>query len=83
MNSNDIKSLTTKQVPQDEQQERTLALITSTEDLAAIRSYIENQGFTIIKSKTIQLSSEQAQKFYEDHRTQTYYDKMVRWLSSG
>ncbi|KAI7896259.1 nucleoside diphosphate kinase, partial [Mucor mucedo] len=64
-------------------QERTLALITSTEDLPAIRSHIENQGFTIIKSKTIQLSSEQAQAFYEDHLTQSYYDKMVRWLGSG
>lgn len=44
---------------------------------------MEKEGFTIIKTKTIQLSSEQAQEFYADHISQNYYDKMTRWLSSG
>lgn len=73
----------TKQIAQEEQQERTLALITYTEDLNAIINHIEKDGFTVINTKTIQLSLDQAQEFYMDHLAQNYYDKMVRWLSSG
>lgn len=71
------------QQQQQTPQERTLALIPCTDNLTEIIDYIKTNNFNIIQSKTIQFSLEQAQSFYQDHITQNYYEKMVRWLSNG
>ncbi|KAI8095506.1 nucleoside diphosphate kinase, partial [Thamnidium elegans] len=70
-------------IQQEDQQERTLALLSCTDNINDIIDYIKKEGFTVIQTKIIQYSLEQAQAFYIDHVTQNYYDKMVRWLSSG
>lgn len=70
-------------IQQEDQQERTLALLSCTDNLDDIIEHIKKEGFTVIQTKVIQYSEEQAQAFYADHVTQNYYDKMVRWLSSG
>jgi hypothetical protein len=66
-----------------EEEERTLALISYNDHLYDIINHIKKEGFTVIDTKTIQFSLEQAKEFYSDHQTQNYYDKMVKWLSSG
>ncbi|KAL0582052.1 hypothetical protein ABG067_008358, partial [Albugo candida] len=63
--------------------ERTLALISYQDNLEDILNHIEKEGFTIAKTKTLQFDLEQAKEFYASHATQNYYDKMVKWLSSG
>ncbi|KAI9260110.1 hypothetical protein EDC94DRAFT_149217 [Helicostylum pulchrum] len=70
-------------IQQEDQQERTLALLSCTDNLDEIIDYIKKEGFTVIQTKIIQYSKEQAEEFYTDHATHNYYDKMVRWLSNG
>lgn len=66
-----------------EGKERTLALISRNDNLDNVIEYIKKGGFTVIDTKIIQLSLNQAKSFYIYHQSQNYYDKMVRWLSSG
>ena len=39
--------------------------------------------FTIIKTKKIQISKEEAAEFYKVHQTKPFYEKLCNYLSSG
>ncbi|CEP18263.1 hypothetical protein [Parasitella parasitica] len=67
----------------DNRQERTLAILTDTPNLEDIIEYIKSNGFKIIAAKHFEFTSEKAEKFYEDHAKQNYYEKGIRWLSSS
>ncbi|KAG1125924.1 hypothetical protein G6F42_008266 [Rhizopus arrhizus] len=64
-------------------QERTLAILTATSDLDDIIQHIKSNGFTVIATKMLELTAEEAEEFYQDHVKQNYYEKGVRWLSSS
>ena len=38
---------------------------------------MEEAGFTIAMSKEMQLSREQAEEFYEDHKGKDYFDSLI------
>ena len=40
-------------------------------------------GFTIRAMKLIQLTKEQAQKFYEVHKERPFYNDLVEYMTSG
>ncbi|KAI7903792.1 uncharacterized protein BX663DRAFT_505250 [Cokeromyces recurvatus] len=77
-------SLTTTAVDLQLQQEgeRTLAIVTYSDKLDDIIQHIELNGFRIIETKTCHLTVKEAKEFYTEHQKQTYYDKLVNWLSS-
>ena len=45
--------------------------------LASILRQVEEAGFTIAMSKEMQLSREQAEEFYEDHKGKDYFDSLI------
>ncbi|MFA5011753.1 MAG: nucleoside-diphosphate kinase [Ignavibacteria bacterium] len=44
---------------------------------------ILDAGFTIRGMKLIQMSKEQAQKFYEVHKERSFYSELVSFMTSG
>ena len=44
--------------------------------------YLDNQ-LNIVDSKKIQISKEEAEKFYKVHQTKPFYEKLCTYLSSG
>ncbi|GAN07064.1 nucleoside diphosphate kinase homolog 5-like [Mucor ambiguus] len=70
-------------ISQSNLQERTLAILTDTSDLDDIIQHITSNGFTIVATKKLELTSEEAEELYQDHVKQNYYEKGVRWLSSS
>ncbi|KAG2200392.1 hypothetical protein INT46_009572, partial [Mucor plumbeus] len=64
-------------------QERTLAILSDSTNLDEIIQHIKSNGFEIIAIKKFEFTIEEAEKFYEDHAKQNYYEKCVRWLSSS
>lgn len=62
-------------------QERTLAILSDSTNLDEIIQHIKSNGFEIIAIKKFEFTIEEAEKFYEDHAKQNYYEKCVRWLS--
>ena len=44
--------------------------------------YLDNQ-LNIVDSKKIQISKEEAEKFYKVHQTKPFYEKLCSYLSSG
>ena len=44
--------------------------------------FIDNK-LNIVDSKKIQISKEEAEKFYKVHQTKPFYDKLCSYLSSG
>tara|TARA_B100001123_G_C15270303_1_gene1010059 strand:+ start:1548 stop:1958 length:411 start_codon:yes stop_codon:yes gene_type:complete len=49
----------------------------------AINSMIENAGLIIVKKKELQLTKEQAQKFYSVHSEKPFYDELCDFMISG
>ncbi|KAI8637588.1 nucleoside diphosphate kinase, partial [Parasitella parasitica] len=64
-------------------QERTLAILTDAPNLNEIIECIKGNGFQVIASKHFELTLAEAEKFYQDHVKQNYYEKGIRWLSSS
>ena len=48
-----------------------------------INALIETSGFRIIAQKMIKLSKQQAEKFYEVHKSMPFYDDLCNIMSSG
>ena len=46
----------------------------------AINSMIENAGLIIVKKKELQLTKEQAQKFYSVHSEKHFYDDQLKFF---
>jgi nucleoside-diphosphate kinase len=67
--------------------ERTLTIIKpdamAASQAGQILAQLENEGFTILAARRINLSPEQAQAFYEVHRERPFYDSLVEFMTSG
>ncbi len=46
------------------------------------KKFIEND-FNIIKEKKVQISKQEAEKFYRVHQTKSFYNELCSYLSSG
>ena len=66
---------------------RTLALIkpdaVDRNIIGEIIALIEQKGFTIRDMKFMKMSQSIAEKFYEDHKEKSFYDKLVTYMTSG
>ncbi len=49
----------------------------------AINLMIKNSGLRILKKKELQLSKEEAQKFYSVHSDKPFYDELCEFMTSG
>lgn len=49
----------------------------------AINAMIERAGLSIVAQKRIQLTKEQAQKFYAEHSARPFFDDLCHYMSSG
>ena len=67
--------------------ERTLAIIKPDAVTAgfadAIIGHIEKNNFKIVEQKRIRLSREDAEGFYAEHRERSFFDELVKFMSSG
>ena len=67
--------------------ERTLSIIkpdaTTRNITGKINSMIEDAGLRIVAQKMICLSPAQAEGFYEEHRGKSFFDNLVRFMSSA
>mgnify|MGYP006089762381 CR=1 FL=1 len=48
-----------------------------------IKSFFEQNGLKILKSKKVKISKEEASEFYKVHQTKPFYDDLCNYLSSG
>jgi nucleoside-diphosphate kinase len=48
-----------------------------------IKSIFTNKNLTIVKSKKIHISKEEASEFYKVHQSKPFYDQLCTYLSSG
>ena len=66
---------------------RTLAIIkpdaVASGHTGKITDRITNEGFTILKSKEMEMSLVQAEGFYEIHRGKPFYEELTHFMSSG
>ena len=66
--------------------ERTLSIIkpdaTKRNLTGTINKIIEDNGLRIIAQKRLKLNEEQAKKFYEVHNDKTFYNDLVKYMSS-
>lgn len=51
--------------------------------IGKILSRFEDKGLKIVAAKMVQLSSEQAGKFYEVHKERPFYAELVEYMTSG
>ena len=67
--------------------ERTLSIIkpdaTTRNITGKINSMIEDAGLKIVAQKMIQLSPAQAEGFYAEHKGKSFFDKLVKFMSSA
>ncbi len=67
--------------------ERTLSIIkpdaTSRNLIGQINTMIETTGLKIVAQKMIKLSVEQAQEFYNEHKDKSFFDNLVKFMSSA
>ena len=48
-----------------------------------IKEIFEQNGFSILKEKKIQIEKSEAEKFYKVHETKPFYSDLCAYLSSG
>ena len=67
--------------------ERTLSIIkpdaTTRNITGKINSMIEDAGLKIVAQKMIQLSPAQAEGFYAEHKGKSFFDNLVKFMSSA
>lgn len=51
--------------------------------IGSIDAKLEQAGLRIVAMRRIQLTKEQAQKFYEVHKDKAFYDSLCEYMSSG
>ena len=49
----------------------------------SINLMIENSGLKILEKKELQLSKEEAQKFYSVHSDKPFYEELCKFMTSG
>ncbi len=67
--------------------EHTLSIIkpdaTAKNITGQVNSYIEKSGLKIVAQKMMQLSREDAEKFYEIHKERSFFNDLVSFMISG
>jgi nucleoside-diphosphate kinase len=67
--------------------ERTLAIIkpdaVKKGYTAKITDIIKNHGFKIVRTSNMQLTQQQAEKFYEVHKARSFFGELVDFMTSG
>lgn len=67
--------------------ERTLAIIKPDAVKAgfadAIIGHIEKNDFKIVEQKKVQLTKEEAQGFYAEHKERPFFEELVNFMTSG
>ncbi|CAF0729697.1 unnamed protein product [Brachionus calyciflorus] len=66
--------------------QRTLALIRPSafaKHKDSIVKKIKDKGFEIAMTKTVQLTKQQAEEFYSEHKGKSFFDDLVKEMSSG
>ncbi|HIE58489.1 MAG TPA: nucleoside-diphosphate kinase [Persephonella sp.] len=48
-----------------------------------IIAYVQKQGFKLVALKKLQLTKQQAEKFYYVHRERPFFDELTTFMSSG
>ena len=48
-----------------------------------IKTFFGENNLTILKSKKVKISKEEASEFYKVHQTKPFYDDLCNYLSSG
>jgi nucleoside-diphosphate kinase len=48
-----------------------------------IKDYFKEKNLTILKSKKVQITKEEASEFYKIHQTKPFYNDLCNYLSSG
>lgn len=51
--------------------------------IGAILARLEQQGFTIVAAKMVQLSKEQAEGFYAEHQGKPFFEPLVAYMTSA
>ena len=51
--------------------------------IGSIISHIENEGFTIHQMKHFTFNDELAGRFYGVHKDKTFYEKLIKFMTSG
>jgi nucleoside-diphosphate kinase len=68
-------------------QEYTLSIIkpdaTKRNLIGQINSYIEKAGLKIVAQKMTILTQEQAETFYGEHKSRSFFDDLVKFITSG
>ncbi|MCX6823537.1 MAG: nucleoside-diphosphate kinase [candidate division SR1 bacterium] len=54
----------------------------ATEKWKEIFTLIETEGFTIIRSDQVQLTKQQAEEFYSEHKGKPFFESLVKFMSS-
>jgi len=52
-------------------------------NLASVRQMIVDRGFLVVRSRSIDLSRAEAERFYGEHRGKFFYNRLVTYMSSG
>ena len=48
-----------------------------------IKAMFQNDGFSILKEKKIQIEKSEAENFYKEHQTKPFYNDLCSYLASG
>ena len=48
-----------------------------------IKSFFKEKGLKIQKSKKVHITKEEAEEFYKEHQTKSFYQNLCNYLSSG
>ena len=48
-----------------------------------IKTFFKEKNLSILKSKKVQITKEEASEFYKVHQTKPFYDALCSYLSSG
>ena len=48
-----------------------------------IKSFFKEKNLTVLKSKKVHITKEEAEEFYKVHQTKSFYQNLCNYLSSG
>jgi nucleoside-diphosphate kinase len=48
-----------------------------------INSYLEKEGLEIVAQKMVKLTKEQAENFYEEHKTRPFFTGLIQYMTSA
>ena len=51
--------------------------------IGEILAQVEREGFKILDLKMVQLTREQAETFYAEHRNKPFFNELVTFITSG